>query len=249
MDEQGNDMVKIVRGSCYTILEKINAMEWVARYIEFVTPDTVAMITNYFKDVYTGPDAQRAKTFVEYEHTSEAIPTIIQKMRSKESEFANSDLSYWQFDEGICMLLMILEPLVVNDENLDMMIKTGSVETVSRLLMLQRLSVDIDSYNNGQLVKARGDPSLLTYEHLIKDEKFTDNKGKIIPMKSFRYILRIMASSARDPNVIGMLVRDKVYLSKLLLLAEDLQSEETVANCLKIFRIAITNDKYSDQVF
>ena len=34
------------------------------------------------------------------------------------------------------MLLMILEPLVVNDENLDMMIKTGSVETVSRYLLL-----------------------------------------------------------------------------------------------------------------
>jgi hypothetical protein len=46
-----------------------------------------------------------------------------------------------------------------------------------------------------------------------------------------------------------MYVRDKRYLSKLLLLAEDLQSEETVANCLKIFRIAITNEQYSDTVF
>lgn len=249
VDEQGNDMVKIVRGSCYTILEKINAMEWVARYIEFVTPDTVAMITNYFKDVYTGPDAQRAKTFVEYEHTSEAIPTIIQKIRSKESEFANQELSFWQFDEGLTMLLMILEPLVVNDENLDMMIKTGSVETVSRLILLQRLSVDIDTVEGGQLRRANGDRSLTSYNNILEDEKFTDNKGKIIPMKSFRYILRIMASCARDPNVVGMYVRDKVYLSKILLLAEDLQSEETVANCLKIFRICLTNDQYNDAVF
>lgn len=147
------------------------------------------------------------------------------------------------------MLLMILEPLVVNDENLDMMIKTGSVETVAKLILLQRLSVDIDTQEGGQLRRANGDRSLTSYNDILEDEKFTDNKGKIIPMKSFRYILRIMASAARDPNVIGMFVRDKAYLSKLLLLAEDLQSEETVANCLKIFRIAITNEQYADATF
>jgi hypothetical protein len=147
------------------------------------------------------------------------------------------------------MLLMILEPLVVNDENLDMMIKTGSIETVSRLLLLQRLSVDIDTTDGGVLKRATGDKNLTSYNAILEDEKFTDNRGKIIPMKSFRYILRIMASCARDPNVIGMYVRDKVYLSKLLLLAEDLQSEETVANCLKIFRIAITNEQYADPTF
>lgn len=68
-------------------------------------------------------------------------------------------------------------------------------------------------------------------------------------MKSFRYILRIMASCARDPTVISMYVKDKAYLSKVLILAEDLQSEEIVANCLKIFRIGITNDKCREQVF
>lgn len=157
VDEQGNDAVKIVRGSSFSILEKINAMEWIARYIEFVTPDTISMITNYFKDVYTSPDALRAKTFVEYEHTSEAIPTIIQKIRSKEDEFANGDLAYWQFDEALAMLLMILEPLVINDECLDMMIKTGSVETVSKLLFLQRLRGDWDTVENGRVVKSATD--------------------------------------------------------------------------------------------
>lgn len=120
------------------------------------------------------------------------------------------------------MLLMILEPLVVNDENLDMMIKTGSVETVSRMLMLQRLSVDVSTYENGVVRKPTGDQNLVSYSHILQDEKFVDGKGKIITMKSFRYILRIMASCARDPNVIGMYVKDKTYLSKLLLLAEDL---------------------------
>ena len=58
-------------------------------------------------------------------------------------------------------------------------------------------------------------------------------------MKSFRYILRIMASAARKKMGISAICRDGVFLQKLLLFAEDLQSEETVANCIKIFRIAM----------
>jgi len=34
------------------------------------------------------------------------------------------------------MILMILEPLIVNDENLDMLIKTNSLEGIGRLILL-----------------------------------------------------------------------------------------------------------------
>ena len=65
-------------------------------------------------------------------------------MRSKLSEFLNSDLTYWQFDEGITMLLMIMEPLVVNDECLDMLNKTNAVETIAQMIMMQRLARDVE---------------------------------------------------------------------------------------------------------
>lgn len=140
------------------------------------------------------------------------------------------------------MLLMILEPLVINDENLDMMIKTNSLEGIARLMLLQRMSNDIDGFMNGQPVQATGDPALITYAERLNGENFVDEDGKIIPMKSFRYILRIMASAARKKMGISAICRDGVFLQKLLLFAEDLQSEETVANCIKIFRIAMQDD-------
>jgi hypothetical protein len=49
IDEQGNDIIKIIRGNCFTMLEKLNAMEWMARYVEFVTPDVSFMSINYMK--------------------------------------------------------------------------------------------------------------------------------------------------------------------------------------------------------
>jgi hypothetical protein len=210
VDEQGNDQVKIVRGSSYSIVEKINAMEWVARYIEFVSPDTVTMIVNYFKDIYTGPDSHRHKTYVEYEHTSEAIPTIFQKVKSKIEDFEQQEINFWPFDEGLCMLLMILEPLLVNDDNLDMFLKINAVDPVCRLILLQRMTSNLDVWQNDVLIK-EGKHALVSHNHLVTKEKFTDEHGTIIPMKSFRFLLRIIVLMCRNKTVLKVLVRDLIY--------------------------------------
>jgi hypothetical protein len=147
------------------------------------------------------------------------------------------------------MILMILEPLIVNDENLDMLLKTNSLEGIGRLILLQRVAADIDGWVNGETVAAVGDKNLITYEKRLENETLVDEEGKVLPMKSFRYILRIMASAARKKTGVTILVKDPVFLSKLLLFAEDLQSEETVANCLKIFRIGLEDDDLVDTIF
>jgi len=40
IDEQAMDQVKFIRSPDTTIVEKMFAMEWIARYVEFITPDT-----------------------------------------------------------------------------------------------------------------------------------------------------------------------------------------------------------------
>lgn len=90
---------------------------------------------------------------------------------------------------------------------------------------------------------------MVSYKHLLKDENFLDANGQLVHMKSFKYILRIMCSCARDPTVIGLFVKDSNYLAKLLRMIEEVNQEEIVSNSLKVFRLALTNDKYSDATF
>jgi len=94
-----------------------------------------------------------------------------------------------------------------------------------------------------------GDKNLITYGKRLENETLVDEDGKVLPMKSFRYILRIISSACRKKNGITVIVRDPVFLSKILLFAEDLQSEETVANCIKIFRIGMQDDDLVDIIF
>jgi hypothetical protein len=78
VDEQGHDYLKMIRGPGFSLLEKINAVEWLARYSEFITPNTCIMASNYFNEMFSRGIKQNpiAEAFINYEHTSEAIPTI-----------------------------------------------------------------------------------------------------------------------------------------------------------------------------
>lgn len=136
VDEQGNDKLKMIRGTCYTMLEKINSIEWLARYTEFVTPETINMAANYFKDYANTSDGSKRKKYVEYEHTSEAVPTIIQKIKSKDYELSQERVPYKQFDDSMVILLMLLEPLIINDDNLDMMIAIKGASIIGDLMLI-----------------------------------------------------------------------------------------------------------------
>ena len=53
-------------------------MEWLARYTEFVTADTIIMAANYMKELFSAADNQDAENdYIAFQHTSESIPSVI----------------------------------------------------------------------------------------------------------------------------------------------------------------------------
>lgn len=57
--------------------DKVNAMDWLARYAEFITPDQISNVVLSFKDIYCGNDSLLREDFISHRHYSEAIPTIV----------------------------------------------------------------------------------------------------------------------------------------------------------------------------
>lgn len=57
--------------------DKINAMDWLARYAEFVTPDQISNVVLAFKELYSGTDSQMRDSFIGHRHYSEAVPTVV----------------------------------------------------------------------------------------------------------------------------------------------------------------------------
>lgn len=254
-DEQGNDKIKICRALYPTVLQKLNAMEWLARYIEFLTPDCIALASNYIKEHYADPRSKVTLEFISYEHTSEAIPTVIQKLKTKDSEFNVGACDFKQYDEACSMLLMILEPLTVNDCNVEMMVKTDALDVVCDVMLCQRLYSDLEGGKDGKkrdpegrLIKIEHDVSLLSHTEQVKYEDWATKNRTIKVMLSFRYTLRVIASILRDDESLKQFLDTVPYLRKVFLVAEEMADLETVSNCMKIFRLSLRTDWSQDQV-
>lgn len=113
-----------------------------ARYVEFVTPDVSFMSINYMKQIVFDQDSQLAKQWKEYEHTSEVIPTVLQKLRSKEVEFTSGGKTYAEFTKEITIFINILESLLFNEDNLDGLVKSSGFAALMRYLLAQRTLKD-----------------------------------------------------------------------------------------------------------
>ena len=57
IDEHSVDRIKKIRSKDNSITDKITAMDWLARYAEFVTPDQISNVVLAFKDLYSGTDS------------------------------------------------------------------------------------------------------------------------------------------------------------------------------------------------
>lgn len=100
---------------------------------------------------------------------------------------------------------MILEPLTVNDANVEMLNNSDGIDVVCDILLCQRLYSDLEGGkdgrkrdNEGQLIKKESDITLLSHIDQVKYEDWATKNRTIKIMLSFRYTLRVIASLIRD---------------------------------------------------
>lgn len=76
VDEQGNDYLRIIRNPGVSLFRKLDAIEWLARYTEFISPDSIALASHYFKELLVGQENPVENVFADYPHTSDVMISI-----------------------------------------------------------------------------------------------------------------------------------------------------------------------------
>jgi hypothetical protein len=118
----------------------MNCMDWLARYSEFVSPDAVSTVISAFKDIYANfTDQQTRDDFISNKHNSEAVPTVLQMLRSMRQKRDSGVLTDVAYSQNVSILVSILEPLLINDHNLDNCLKLGGIKDLGDLLFEQQL--------------------------------------------------------------------------------------------------------------
>jgi hypothetical protein len=124
-----------------TIKEKMNKMDWLARNAEFISPDSITKCIMSFKELYNTDNVSTKNAFINSKHTSHSMLTVVHLI--EHTKMLNRD------DETVsrlAILLSILEPLLINDMNLDKALSANIMELLLSLMYLpEAFKLDADT--------------------------------------------------------------------------------------------------------
>lgn len=131
IDEFSIDIVYDVKSVDLSFKEKMNKMDWLARNAEFLSPDSITKCIMGFKELYNTDNIVSKNAFINAKHTSHSILTLIHL--TDHTKQLNRD------DETVsrlAILLSIMEPLLINDMNLEKALQANILELLLSLLYL-----------------------------------------------------------------------------------------------------------------
>lgn len=131
IDEQVIDAISLIKSPDHAFKEKMNEMDWLARNAEFLSPDSITKCLMSFKELYNTDNMPTKNAFINAKHTSASVITIVHLI--EHTKQLNRDEETMS---RLAILISILEPLLINDMNLDKALNTNVVEQLLSLLYL-----------------------------------------------------------------------------------------------------------------
>ena len=131
-----------------TLERKLESMEWMGRYIKFISPDKVLTISKKFKEEYmtTAPSPQRTELATQDTHSTEGVQTCIRGLRDnwKKMEKREDDFDVQNYDLINYLLLIILENILVNNRNVELFKQYSGVADIARIVQEQPMPSEMD---------------------------------------------------------------------------------------------------------
>ena len=121
----------------------------------------------------------------------------------------------------LAILLSILEPLLINDLNLERALETPVIDTIIGLLQLPA--------------------------HMKNQERSADNESVKLPI-FVKYAIRCLTSCVRHPSGVDSLILNGQGSNSILQFLQLVRDEEIIANSAKITRILLREDKHYDSM-
>eukprot|EP00347_Sterkiella_histriomuscorum_P003950 403362314 len=121
----------------------------------------------------------------------------------------------------LAILISILEPLLINDMNLEKALNTNAVELLLSLLYLPE-----------------------EFKNIVE---FDNEMKKRFPIY-LKYTLRCLTSCIRSPLGVAQFMKVSTSISQVLEFLEKVKDEEILANSAKIIRITLRDDKWYDKI-
>lgn len=153
--------------------------------------------------------------FITTKHTSNAVITVINLI-----EHASKLGKDEETISRLAILLSILEPLLLNDQNLEKALELKTMEILISMLELPDYVGEMSKNNQLENIK--------------------------LPIY-IKYAVRCITSCIRHPSGVDQLVASETGINSIIQFIQLVRDEEIIANCSKIIRIIYREEKVSSR--
>jgi len=210
-DQRAIDKLQKIKSNESNYTAKLNCLEWLLRYQEYLTGKTIASILEAFKQSIYSSRIYDKTAYASVKHSSNIMEQFVKCIREIKAPNLTEELDKVLSDIGTHM--SILEIALINDQNVDTGISLGLFPELIRCILLL----------------------LSTY----------DPKKCRLEVK---YSVRCLAYCFQNPKTPELLLDLPKGLSTVTSLIESSGDDEIIANCLKIIRTCLRNDKYYQKI-
>lgn len=129
IDEHATDRIKQLRSNEVNLKDKMNIMDWLARNSDFLSAEPIQDCIQAFKELYNTDNATLKNAYIFAKHTSNVVQTVMAGLELYSKQTRDDEVN-----QKLTILFSILEPLLINDQNLDKALTMQCVVTITKFL-------------------------------------------------------------------------------------------------------------------
>ena len=179
-------------------------MGWLARMSWFLSPEAISKVISEFKQLYNTKDLNKRNEFVKARHESFAITDILNKTADLKE---NKTMSYDEKIARAAIYLSILEPLLVNDQNIQDA-NEGSLFSITLNIIDNHDLLSRDPMHPPVYLKYCMRVLASGFRDEIGIQKFMSVKGSVTKILSIIGFVKDSEIIANSCKLIRMLVKD-----------------------------------------
>lgn len=202
--------------------EKFNEMDWLARNAEFLSPDSITKSLLSFKELYNTEHINIKNAYISAKHTSQAVITVVNLLEHTKKLTPRDEETM----SRLAILTSILEPILINDMNLDKAIEARLMDLLLSLLYV---------------------PEEIKIMARTGYEEDPETIRRKMPVY-LKYTLRCITSCVRSPVGVIDFSKNSTAVMQVIEFLQNVRDEEILANSAKVIRIVLRDDKIYENI-
>ena len=216
------DSIGKVRSTEHNMREKFNEMDWLARNAEFLSPDSITKSLLAFKELYNTEHINIKNAYISAKHTSQAVITVVNLLEHTKKLTPRDEETM----SRLAILTSILEPILINDMNLDKAIEARLMDLLLSLLYV---------------------PEEIKIMARTGYEEDPETIRRKMPVY-LKYTLRCITSCVRSPVGVIDFSKNSTAVMQVIEFLQNVRDEEILANSAKVIRIVLRDDKIYESI-